>query len=75
MRIKMHIKNLVMRSSVLRELYFRVKSLRLKQDIKRRYGSLSRKGIFESIYTNFTMRSSTLVQALTQIFMYHLTAN
>ena len=72
MVLKKHIRNLAMHSSVFRELIFRVRGSILKRKMKRKYGSMSRKGIFENIYSNFTWGapvSTIQVKALTQRFM------
>ena len=54
MGLKTCIKNIVMNSSVLRELFFRARASKLNRELERKYGNISRKGIFENIYSNFT---------------------
>lgn len=54
MSIKQRIKKFVMGSSTLRELYLNIRSRTLNHELEHRYGDMSRRSIFENIYSNST---------------------
>ena len=54
MWLKNCIKQLIMSNATLSDIYCRFKASKLNRELKRDYGSMSRKGIFESIYSNST---------------------